>query len=187
MKGCKILCSVGFSIILIICLAFQGMCSDLSSALPDYLNHSSGSFVECETNLGKGVFVLPISTFENTIGFTRSGNLYNISNSTVSGLFITSNGTEYNVRAQSLNCFQYQSDNTSWGGTYIDITVESVLSTNINIYDYFGENDIVHYSFSNFELIVVSMLVFIGFCCFFSFIRNLYYFLKGSDRYGKHY
>lgn len=113
----------------IILSSFPAYAKEYSEQYPAYLNPSGGCYVECQTNLGKGTFIVPLTYQKNTIGFYGNGNnLMNVTNTTVSGTFYLTNGRTYNIRASGFNTFQYQTEDGY--GRYSDLTVTEIYNTN---------------------------------------------------------
>lgn len=92
MKGNKIKClisSVIFTLLFIVSLCFPTYAAEYGRQYPEYLNQSSGCFIECQTNLGKGSIILPRNYQYEYIGFSGSGsNVMNIQSSSISGQFV---------------------------------------------------------------------------------------------------
>lgn len=149
-------CSAIFTLLFIVSLCFPTYAAEYGNQYPGYVNQSGGCFVECQTNLGKGSIIFAINYQEDTIGFYGTGNnLMNISNSAVSGYFVSENGTTYDIRASGFSTFQYYTGN-NWGG-YTDLTVSQIYNTNVQFTDAQGDRGNTFYNFSNFEKILLCL------------------------------
>ena len=132
-----------YSVLLLIVLAACFTCSayavEYSTEYPAYLEQSSGSYIEVESNLGRCAMIFPLQYKENTFGFHGSGNnVMNLTSSTLSGIVRLQNGTEYNIRAMRFNTFEYQ-QTTGYSSTYIPFSVSEIYNTNVMFYDEVGE------------------------------------------------
>ena len=175
MKGNKIKClisSVIFILLFIVSLCFPTYAAEYGRQYPAYLNQSSGCFIECQTNLGKGSIILPLNYQYEYIGFSGSGsNVMNIQSSSISGQFVLENGTSYEVRASGFSTFQYYDNKGNWG-SYYDLTFSKIYNTNVQFTDEQEDRGNVIYNFSNFQkfLVVIGTLIFV--LILISFIGN---------------
>lgn len=119
-----------FFISLIICLQFLVCASAYSEEYPDYLGIGNCAFVECNSNIGAGVVVLPIECRKDKVSLYQT-NLQNVSDGYISGKFVTYDGTSTDIRAQSLGNFQY-TIRTGYNTEYQDLVITTVTNTNIN-------------------------------------------------------
>jgi len=182
MKGNKIKClisSVIFILLFIVSLCFPTYAAEYGRQYPAYLNQSSGCFIECQTNLGKGSIILPRNYQYEYIGFSGSGsNVMNIQSTSISGQFVLENGTFYEVRASGFSTFQYYDNKGNWG-SYYDLTVSKIYNTNVQFTDEQEDRGNVIYNFSNYEKFVVvlfSLLLcaYVLFVIFYLRTRELY-------------
>ena len=143
MKGRKIKCLAGFvtfTLAFIASLCFPTMAASYGKDYPPYLEQSASCFIECQTQLGRGTVVLPIDYCSDSLGFYGGNNqLMNITNSTISGYFVLSNGTTYDLRFSAFFTPQYYQQD-SWQGRYYDLNVSQIYNTNCFLLDY-TEND----------------------------------------------
>lgn len=95
------------------------------------------AYVTCDTrSLGVVDIYFPVSFLSGYWGVDQSGSLFNVSNSTISGVLYTQNGTEYQFRCSSWSVPQYR--NTSGNiGSYVDLEVTEILSSNCEIAEAF--------------------------------------------------
>lgn len=104
---------------------------------PAYSTVSGGAWVECNTILGRGVLIIPVDYLNQSLGFTGSGyKLLNCMNSTINGIFICQNGTQYTVRATRFNYIEYVSSTGGGGTTYSDLNISTIYNTNMEFVDY---------------------------------------------------
>lgn len=159
MKKGKIRClslSAALIGVFIVSLAFPAYAADYGEVYPSYVKQSGGSFIECQTNLGRGAIVIPVTYQSGYIGFSGSGyNVMNISNSSISGQFVLQNGTAYTCRASGFSTFQYYTDG-SWG-QYVDLTVSEIYNTNVQFTDEKGDRANTITVFKPYEIAVVSL------------------------------
>lgn len=156
-------CSVIFTLLFIGCMSFQCFAEDYGATYPSYVNQSSASFIECQTNLGRGSIVIPKNYQYNSIGFSgKQYNLMNINSGSISGYFVLQNGTTYTLSASGFSTFQYRSSSGSYYSWY-DLTVSEIYNTNVQFADEQGTRANLIYDFSNYEKIMVSLIFFFGF------------------------
>lgn len=102
---------------------------------PSYVKYSGGAYIEVQSAIGRGTIVLQDSYKSGFIGFT--GDKYylcNLSNSTLTGRFILTNGTEYTCRFSAFEAPQYQYRNgvtNEW--RYLNTT--QIYNTNCEFID----------------------------------------------------
>lgn len=85
--------------------------------------------------LGTVTVYLPVTYREGYLGLTSSGNLFNVSNSSISGIMYRGS-TEYNFRLSSWSTPQYRLYNSS-GYNYSDLTFTSITASNAVIAEEF--------------------------------------------------
>ena len=122
------ICAVCF-ISLIICSQFLVCVSAYSEDYPDYLSYGNCAFIECNSNLGAGVVVLPIECRKDCLSLYNTY-LQNVSSDYIYGKFVLSDGSSTDLRGSSLSNFQYSVRN-GYSTTYVDFTVSSITNTNI--------------------------------------------------------
>lgn len=145
--------------VFIVCLSFPSFAEDYGDTYPDYVNQSGASFIECQTNLGRGAIVIPINYQCDSIGFSgKQYNPMNITSGTINGYFVLQNGRTYNVTASAFSTFQYRNDTGYY--QWSDLTVSKIYNTNIQLVDKQGDRGNTIYNFTPFEWIIVFVLVF---------------------------
>ena len=165
MKG-KFKCSNFLSVFIglfIVLSAFPVYAAEYGGTYPDYVNQSFSCFVECNTSLGKGSLVLPVNYRKDCIGFYgKSGtDLFNITSGTISGQFVLTNGTTYNVRAQGFSKFQYQTQD-GYYNNYTDLNLSQIYNTNVQFMDEQSDRENSIFDFSMYEKIIISLILIIG-------------------------
>lgn len=126
---------------------------------------TGGLFLECSTNIGNCVIIVPYNYKDNTFTFSTNGNVFNASSSTVTGTMFR-NGQQYSVRWSAFSYPQYRQEGNSY--SYIDLTVTKVTDTNIVFITDDSELSNDNYYFSTFEKILIILLCFILFFVFLS-------------------
>ena len=107
---------------------------------PSYIPFVGAAYVEVNSSLGQGSIVISSTQKQNYLSIgSGSSNIYNCSSSTVSGVFRTAQGVDYNIRATAFNSFQYAVTN-GYQTIYEPLNVTQILSTNIEFVDYSGQN-----------------------------------------------
>lgn len=161
MKGKKFKClafSVIFTLLFIVSSCFPIFAAEYGEQYPSYLKQSGGCFIECQTNLGKGSLVFARNYQYDYIGFYGGdSNLMNLQSGSISGQFVLTNGTTYDVRATGFSTFEYY--NSGDWGRYYDLTVSQIFNTNVQLTDDQSNRGNVIYDFGNFELAALALLV----------------------------
>lgn len=85
--------------------------------------------------LGSVTVYLPINYQSGYLGLTSSGNLYNVSSSSISGVLYRGN-TEYDFRLSSWYSPQYRVQDSGYY-QYEDLTFTSITASNAEIFDSF--------------------------------------------------
>lgn len=85
--------------------------------------------------LGSVTVYLPINYQSGYLGLTSSGNLYNVSSSSISGVLYRGN-TEYDFRLYSWSTPQYRVQDSGYY-QYEDLTFTSITASNAEIFDSF--------------------------------------------------
>lgn len=119
---------------------------------------TGGAFIECDSTLGDICIVFPTQYIDKCLTFTTGGNLFNVTNSTISCL-IFDNGVQYSGRFQAFGTLQYRpSNNVSY--SYVDVVTYDVDDTNV-IFDTASERVNENYYFTYYEQVMLSVLVLI--------------------------
>lgn len=136
---------------------------------PSYVKYSGGAYIEVQSSIGRGTIVLQNSYKSGFIGFTGDNYyLCNLSNSTLTGRFVLTNGTEYTCRFSAFEAPQYQYRNgvtNEW--RYLNTT--QIYNTNCEFIDNTSlkrDNFIDLFDKDTFKYFVAAMLV----------IQNLMFF-----------
>lgn len=128
---------------------------------------TGGTFLECNTNLGDCVIVVPFNYKENVFTFGTNGNIFNSSSSSVTGVLYRS-GQQFSVRWSAFSYPQYRQEGNNY--SYSDLTITKVNDTNIVFITDDEELSNDNYYFSVYEKIVICILlvlVFLLFLCWF--------------------
>lgn len=126
------------------------------NAYPETAPLQAGCYIQADTSeLGTVMIYIPFSFQEKSLTFDRSGNLVNISGSTISGL-VYRGSTSYQFRISSFSTPQYrQSSSSSY--SWENLNVNHVISTNAQILDD-GHEVPLYPSERMVQLIVVFLL-----------------------------
>ena len=147
--------------VFIVCLSFPSFAEDYGDTYPDYVNQSGASFIECQTNLGRGAIVIPLNYQFDTIGFSgKQYNPMNITSGTINGYFVLQNGKTYNVTASAFSTFQYRNDTGYY--QWSDLTVSKIYNTNIQLVDKQGDRSNVIYKCGLTDLILMPISICVG-------------------------
>lgn len=150
-------------IILMCCTVLPTYALQYSNNYPSYIPYVGAIYCEVQSSplgLGSLVFSSSISKGAISIG-SGSNNLYNSTSSTISGIFRTSQGVDYNIRAAAYSSFQY-AVTSGYNTTYYDLNISQIISTNLQFVDYSDsdkQNDNYYFA-SNFEKGVFALLIF---------------------------
>lgn len=149
-------------------LSFPADCLDYSNSYPSYLKEKGNFFIEVGTvELGRGSIILANNyKVDNLSTYGNTSELYNTLSSTISGYFLTQNGTYYQLRFTTLDTAQYYLSGSGIGGNYgwQDLTVQNLYSTNGSI---LGDKGVKVHFFTDFEKLLVTMFIVI---CTVSFV-----------------
>ncbi len=85
--------------------------------------------------LGSVTVYVPVNYQSGYLGLTSSGNLFNTSSSSISGV-LYQGSTEYQFRLSSWSEPQYRLE-SDWGSSYEDLTFTSITASNAEISDSF--------------------------------------------------
>lgn len=148
-----------------------------TAEIPDYVNYSGGAWFETfNSAVGRCTVIFPLEFKDNCFGFSLSSSglpsdIVNFTNSTVYGLVITSDGTEYSCRVSRFSEIEYQTNSSYSSYAYLYPDVTSLSNSNMLFItdDVNYINDTVP-SYDKYYLVIFA---FIGFCEFFSLCSNL--------------
>lgn len=132
MKNKIILFLVTLSVLLVPVTAFA---QEYGSDYPNYVDFSGGAYIEVQSTLGRGSLVFQNTYKSGYFGFYGSDyNVCNLSNSTITGRYITASGKEYNARCSSFGVAQYYYDS---GVTreWRDLNITKIYNTNVDFID----------------------------------------------------
>ena len=124
---------------------------------------TGGLFLECETNIGKCVIVVPYNYKNNTFTFSTSGNVFNATSTSISCTLFR-NGQQYTCRWAGYSFPEYRLEAT--GYQYSDLTITKVTDTNIVFITDDDELSNDNYYLSVYEKIIISLLSVIVFLLF---------------------
>lgn len=125
---------------------------------------TGGGYIECSSSIGDIVIVFPVQYIDNYLTFTTSGNLFNVSNTTISCILFR-NGTQYQARFQSFGTLQYRLQSGAYY-EYTDIITGNISDTNVD-FTTSSERINDNYYFDKFQIAVLSVLIAI---LFFNFL-----------------
>ena len=93
-----------------------------------------GYYIDCNTSqLGELRIYVPVSYVDGYLTYTQAGNLFNLSNSTVTCTAFNGSGTQYTVRFSAFSEPEYRLFSSGGSTNYQDLNVLSVTSSNIDI------------------------------------------------------
>ena len=132
---------------------------------PDVSFLNGSPFLTVNTSeLGQIDIYLPVDFMQDTFTTTSSGNVYNLTNSTITCIAF-SGSTSYTVRWLSFSNPSYRVDSSSgYGYTYNDLTITEIINTNLELIDSYDDFVVVNNSL--LFVIVVALLGVIVFCLF---------------------
>lgn len=114
-------------------LLFILPCAAYDDTEPSDAPFVGSCFITANTHsLGVVDIYLPVSFQSGFLGYDSSGDLFNVSNSTISGVLYDARGNEYSFRCSSWSAPQYRSSGVT-GNTYHDLDVIEVISSNVQI------------------------------------------------------
>lgn len=157
------------SLMCLILVPISAYAQEYGSEYPDYIDYSGGAYIEVQSTLGRGTFVLQDTYKSGFIGFFGTGyNICNLSSSTVNGKFVSTDGDIYDVRFSSYSIPQYyytSGMNREWRNIYTteiyNTNCEFIDETDLergNLIDVF-DNDIFSYSIVCLLILVVILLI----------------------------
>lgn len=166
---------------LVLFLSFPVVCLEYSDNVPNYVNEKGNFYIEVATSqIGAGTILLSNNykfDYLSTYGSTEQ--LYNTTNSTISGYIYTTNNNYYQIRFTSLDTAQYYITGSGIGGNYgwQDLTITKLVSTNGSI---LGDNGIKVYSVSDSDKIIITILIVTVSLVLFGYVILLLFNRKGE-------
>lgn len=156
------------SIVLVFCSVVPAFAVYYDDTFPsDETGLTGGLFMECSTNIGDIVIVIPYNFKEDTFTFSTTGNVFNASSTSISCTMFLNNN-QYTVRWAGYSFPQYRLSDT--GYTYSDLVINSVTDTNVVFITDDAELRNDNYYLSIYEKIIISLLfvlIFLLFLCWF--------------------
>lgn len=146
------------------CIILSVSAADYDTKLPSYVPYSGGAFFEIfDENLGTVTCVFPLDFQDNTFGFNSAGtDVYNLTNSTVNGYVVTTNGTVYTARASRLSYVEYRLSQTTGTYTAIEPKKGTMKASNIN---FITDNpDLYNDSYFNRDNFIMVLLAILCIC-----------------------
>lgn len=159
--------SLTFCLLLLLilsCIILSVSAADYDTKLPSYVPYSGGAFFEVfDENLGTVTCVFPIDFQNNTFGFNSAGtDVYNLTNSTLNGYVVTTNGTVYTARASRLSYVEYRTSATTSYYTALSPKKGTMKASNIN---FITDNpDLYNDSYFNRDNFIMVLLVILCIC-----------------------
>ena len=131
----------------------------------NYPLEAAGYYIYADSDYGKALVLVPVQ-YIGYLTVTPSGDVYNISNSTIRGSCYV-NGTKYDYIANGLDYIQYAYQSSGYQQSYRYLYISNVIDTNIEFNDA-NINDNLNSSvyFTKFEKAVIISLVTIIFLLF---------------------
>lgn len=145
-------------------LPVSAYAQDYGTDYPAYIEYSGGAYIEVQSTLGRGTFVLQDTYKSGFIGFYGSAyNICNLSNSTINGKFVASDGDIYDVRFSSFSIPQYYYTSgvtREWRNIY----VTEIYNTNCEFIDNTElerDNllDVFNYDISSYTIVGLLFLI----------------------------
>lgn len=124
-----------------------------------------GVYFHCQTSqLGEVWIYIPVDYQRGSWSY-YNGNLFNLRSSLISGFIFRSSGSSYSFRCSSFSTPEYR---LSSGYSYEDLTVTSVLDTNIQIAD--SNSDFPLYP--DMDMVILCILLVLGVICICKFMMR---------------
>lgn len=121
----------------LVCVLFVVPCFAYEDRPPEDAPFVGSAYISCVSDaLGAIDVYLPITYRVGFFGVDGTGNLFNVSNTSISGVLYTAAGREYQFRCQSWSAPQYRDQNGN-DHTYYDLEITDILSSNVQIADSF--------------------------------------------------
>jgi len=131
-----------------VCLATVGYA--YGSTPPSNPRVSGACFIDCRTvELGRVTLYFPVTYQYDCLTYSSSGNLFNLTNSTITGFYYDSSSvgdSQLAVRFTSFNEpeYRYAYENGNYiSYTYDNLTITEILNTNIDIVESYDDLTIV--------------------------------------------
>lgn len=163
------------------CLASSASAADaeytFTDDLPKYVRYSGGAWFEVfDSALGRCTVIFPVEFKNNKFGFKLSSSgvpidIINFTNSTINGLVITSDGTQYNCRAQRFSYIEYQTSGNY--NQYVTLSPSTESLSNSNMLFLTDDINYINDTIPDYEKYYLFIFAFIGFCEFLSLCSNL--------------
>lgn len=167
-----------FLVITVIFLTCFTSSAVFTAEIPDYVNYSGGAWFEVyDSYLGRCTVIFPLEFKDNIFGFKLSdtdlpSDIVNFSNSTVYGLVITSNGTEYSCRCSRFSTIEVQTTSSSYN-TYVDLSPNVLSLSNSNMLFITEDTNYINDTVPDYEKYYLAIFAFLAFCEFFGLCSNL--------------
>lgn len=163
----KFICIFVVSLVFCIGLPATVYAASYENKYPDYINYSGGAYIEVQSSIGRGAFVLPNTYKADYIGFYGSGNnICNLSNSTINCKYVASNGSIYNARFSSFSVPQYYYENgitKEWRNVH----TTKIYNTNLTLIDETeherGNNEFLDHDSFKYTVFVLFLFICITF------------------------
>lgn len=127
---------VMFSFLAFSLLSVPALAYTYGSSYPDYLPFVGAHYIEVQSSLGRGSIIVSTTVPDRSLSVSSiNSNIYNTTNSNISGVFRTENGSDYSIRFPSFSYPEYavtSGYNTSW----TPLTVSQILNTNFQFVDF---------------------------------------------------
>lgn len=176
----KITLTLVITLILIMSVCFSAFAADdniFTADIPDYVNYSGGAWFEVlNSSLGRCTVIFPLEFKDNIFGFSLSDgglptDIVNFSNSTIYGLIITANGTEYSCRCSRFSSIEYQT--TTSYNTYTALNPQVVSLSNSNMLFITEDSNYINDTVPDYDKYFLAIFSLIAFCEFFTLCSNL--------------
>lgn len=107
---------------------------------PSYIPYSGAVYCEVQSSLGLGSLIFQSSYQSGVLSLGTNNNyIYNSSGSTITGVFRSSSGVDYSIRATAYNQLTYAVTN-GYQTNYENFNISQILNTNIIFRDYSNQN-----------------------------------------------
>ena len=173
------LITVCFIFLLLLCA--PAFAYTYGSDYPDYLPSVGLKYVEVQSSLGRGSVIVSSTIPDTSIALSSvNNNLYNTSGSNISGIFRTTNGTDYTIRFTGYSYPEYATT-TGYNTVWTPLTVSEIYNTNFKFVDYKNmnkQNDTFFVTDNVQRLYIVSFLLVV----ISSFINIFILLFRRSDR-----
>lgn len=124
------------AIIFMLSFPLTASAQEYGNEYPTYVDFSGGAYIEIQSTIGRGTIIVQDTYKIGYIGFYGAdADLCNLSNSTITGRLVLTNGTTYNCRFQSFSIPQYYYESgmtREWRNLYSSY----IYNTNVEFIDY---------------------------------------------------